>query len=140
MNGLSRAIALASEAHKNQQDKQGAPYILHPLRVMMALRNDGLNEIHQIIGVLHDVVEDTDVTLKELRREFGNGVSASVDALTRKPGANYLEHIRAMRGWTVAVEVKKRDLADNADFRRFFHGAAYSRYAKAMGILLGHVD
>ena len=140
MNYLSRAIALASEAHKHQQDKQGAPYILHPLRVMMALRNDGLAEVFQVVGVLHDIVEDTSVVIGEIQMDFGEVVARSVRALTRVPGEDYLDHIRAMRKYPIAAEVKKRDLADNADFRRFFHGVAYSKYAKAMGILLGQVE
>lgn len=140
MNDLAKAIAIASKAHEHQQDKQGAPYILHPLRVMLALRNDGLSEIHQIVGVLHDVVEDTSITIEGIVFDFGITVGESVKALTRLHGTNYLDHIRAMRSYPIAVEVKKRDLTDNTDFRRFFHGAGYERYAKAMGILLGQVD
>ena len=137
MTTLAEAIALASKAHKGQMDKQGAPYILHPLRIMLSLRDDGFSEIHQIVGVLHDVVEDTPVSLDEIKERFGDRVACAIELLTHEKGVNYFDYIRAIRKDPIATEVKKRDLTDNSDFRRFFVGVAYSKYAKAMGILMG---
>ncbi|MEZ4677527.1 MAG: hypothetical protein R2932_25260 [Caldilineaceae bacterium] len=63
MSTLAKAIAIAAQAHVDQVDKAGQPYILHPLRMMMQLDN----EAAQIVAMLHDVVEDTPITLDDLR-------------------------------------------------------------------------
>lgn len=140
MATLDRAIALAAKAHEGQTDKQGAPYILHPLRVMMACRADGLSDPHQIVAVLHDVIEDTDTKIEEIREAFGDTVADALDAVSRKSEVTYLGYIRAMRKYPIAVEVKKRDIIDNCDFRRFFYGVGYERMAKAMAILTGMAE
>ena len=137
---LAEAIALAAKAHKDQIDKQGEPYILHPLRVMMALKEDGYSEDYQIAGVLHDVVEDTPITVAYVRERFGPAVGDAVEALTHEKGCPYLDYVREIRKLPIATEVKKRDLTDNAYFRRFFHGVKYEKYAKAMAILMGQAD
>ena len=133
---LDAAIALAATAHAGQVDKQGAPYILHPLRVMMDLREDGFPEIYQIVGVLHDAIEDTDITIDEIRKNFGDRVAGALVLLTHGKGVPYLEYVQAITVDPIATEVKKRDLRDNTDFRRFFPGVDYTKYAKAMAILL----
>jgi len=66
MSNLHMAILLANECHKNQTDKAGEPYILHPLKVMMDMET--LDE--KIVAVLHDVVEDSDLTIKNLRENY----------------------------------------------------------------------
>ena len=77
-------------AHRGQRDKAGEPYILHPLRVMHAVC--GFHE--RMAAVLHDVVEDTSVTLDELRRRgFPQAVVAAIDALSRRAGEPYLAFI-----------------------------------------------
>lgn len=82
MSTLERAIVIASLAHAKQADKAGAPYILHPLRVMLSVRG----EEERIAAVLHDVVEDTPWTLEALREQgFSDAVVSAVDALTRRP-------------------------------------------------------
>lgn len=134
---LSKAIALASEAHKNQFDKQGEPYILHPIRVMMSLRQDGFPPLYQAVGVLHDVVEDTSITIQQIEAEFGKLVSVPLEFLTHQEHVTYFQYIRNIRDNPIALEVKKRDIIDNADFRRFFQKVKYDKYAKAMGILMG---
>lgn len=68
---LNKAIIIAARAHEGQVDKAGAPYILHPLRVMLSLED----ETERICGVLHDVIEDSFLTIEDLRREgFGEEV------------------------------------------------------------------
>src|SRR5215510_8949853 len=85
MPGLEDAIALAVEAHRGQTRPDGSPYVLHPLRVMLALGD----ETDRVAGVLH-VVEDTPVTLDELRRRgYGEEVVEAVDRLTRRAGESY---------------------------------------------------
>ena len=83
MSGLAYAIKFAAAAHEDQVDKSGAPYILHPLRIMMRLREAGFAEAYLIAAVLHDVVEDTPVTMEDIQAHFSKRVSLAVLALTR---------------------------------------------------------
>jgi len=90
MSTLEKAIRIAAQAHEGQRDKAGAPYILHPLRVMMKMAT----EAEQITAVLHDVVEDTDWTMERLRQEgFLGEILAALDCLTRKNGEEYEKFI-----------------------------------------------
>jgi len=82
---LESAIQLAVIAHKGQKDQAGEAYILHPLRVLFAVRERGSTEEEQIAAVLHDVVEDTIITLRGIAYEFGPEVSRLVNAVTRRP-------------------------------------------------------
>jgi (p)ppGpp synthase/HD superfamily hydrolase len=112
---LEKAIQCAVKAHAGQKDKAGAPYILHPLRIMMKMENqDGM-----IAAMLHDVVEDSSVTLADLRAEgFSEEVIAAVDHLTRREGETYEIFINRLRHNPLAVKVKLADLEDNMDIRR----------------------
>lgn len=112
---LQRAIEIAVEAHRDQVDKAGAPYVLHPLRLMLRVSgNDAM-----IAAVLHDVVEDTDWTIDRLRREgFSETVLAAIDCLTRRDGETYEEFIERAAVNPVARRVKLADLEDNMDIRR----------------------
>ena len=112
---LDKAIQCAVKAHAGQKDKAGAPYILHPLRIMMKMENqDGM-----IAAMLHDVVEDSSVTLADLRAEgFSEEVIAAVDHLTRREGEAYEIFINRLRHNPLAVKVKLADLEDNMDIRR----------------------
>ena len=113
--GLAEAIALAATAHVNQKDKAGAPYILHPLRMMQSLTA----EDERIAAVLHDVVEDTDLTLDDLRqRGFTESVVSAVDALTKRDGEAYDQFIERARQHPVARRVKLADIEDNLDLLR----------------------
>ena len=77
---LNHAIILATEAHKDQVDRGGQPYIFHPLRVMLSVSS--IEE--KIVAVLHDVVEDTDVTLEEISSNFGWEIKDAVDSVSRR--------------------------------------------------------
>lgn len=86
MSTLERAIAVAARAHEGQYDKGGAAYILHPLRVMMRVSTPE----QRIVAVLHDVLEDTPLTLSDLAREgFPLKILAAVLALSRREGESY---------------------------------------------------
>ena len=112
---LERAIAIAAAAHEGQVDKAGAPYILHPLRMMLAVATPAA----RMVAVLHDVVEDTSVTLEQLREEgFPDSVVEAVDALTKRDSENYEAFIRRVAPIPIAREVKLADLRDNADLSR----------------------
>ncbi|HMP73547.1 MAG TPA: GTP pyrophosphokinase [Kiritimatiellia bacterium] len=107
---IEQAILLAVEAHRGQTDLSGQPYILHPLRVMMGVSG----EHEQIAGVLHDVVEDTSVTLADLRSMgFPEAAVNAVDCLTKRDGEAYEEYLSRVEGNPVARAVKLADLADN---------------------------
>jgi (p)ppGpp synthase/HD superfamily hydrolase len=115
-NILERAILLAVQAHAGQTDKAGAPYILHPLRVMLKLQA----ATEMITGVLHDVLEDTPSTLADLRREgFAEEILAALDCLTRRPGESYEDFILRVAGNPLARKVKLADLEDNLNILRF---------------------
>ena len=115
MANLEEAIGIAVEAHRGQTDRAGAPYILHPLRMMFAVQTDA----ERMAAVLHDVVEDTDWTLDALReRGFPEQVVAAVDNLTRREGESYEEFVRRAAMHPVARRVKVADLEDNMDVRR----------------------
>ncbi|WP_431048195.1 HD domain-containing protein [Roseateles sp. L2-2] len=115
MSTLERAIQIAAQAHAGQLDKGGQPYILHPLRVMLRVQS----EEARIAGVLHDVVEDTDVTLANLQAEgFSEAVLSAVDALTKRPGESRLQAAERAAADPVAREVKLADNAENMDLSR----------------------
>lgn len=115
MATLERAIALAAAAHAGQVDKAGAPYILHPLRLLLAV--DTPEE--RIVAVLHDVVEDTPWTLEGLRAEgFTREVVDAVEALTKRTGECYEAFIDRVAANPLARQVKRADLTDNLDLGR----------------------
>jgi (p)ppGpp synthase/HD superfamily hydrolase len=112
---LERAISIAAEAHAGQRDKAGEPYILHPLRVMLAVKTPE----EQMAAALHDVVEDTPLTVEQLR-DFGfpDAVVDAVDALTRREGEDYFDFVRRAAANPVARPVKLADLRDNLKLSR----------------------
>ncbi len=115
MSLLEQAIAIAVEAHRGQTDRAGRPYILHPLRMMSRMQTDE----ERIVAVLHDVVEDTDWTLEQLREAgFSERVTGAVDALTRREGETYEDFVGRAQRDALARRVKLADLEDNLDLRR----------------------
>jgi (p)ppGpp synthase/HD superfamily hydrolase len=115
MATLERAILIAAQAHLGQRDKAGAPYILHPLRMMMRMES----EPAMIAAVLHDVVEDSEWTLEQLRGEgFSEDVLQAVDCLTSREGETYDEFIARVRASAIARRVKIADLEDNMNVKR----------------------
>jgi (p)ppGpp synthase/HD superfamily hydrolase len=112
---LERAIAIALEAHAGQTDKAGAPYILHPLRLMDRMTDPAA----QMAAVLHDVVEDSDWTLEALRKEgFPDEVIDAVEGLTHRDGETYMAFIERAAQHPIARVVKQADLEDNLEVRR----------------------
>lgn len=115
---LNKAIEMAAKAHAGQLDKGGKPYILHPLRVMMNFCDDN-DEAAQICAILHDVVEDTSITLDDLRKEgFSGEVIAALDCLTKREDESYDDFINRILTNELACKVKNGDLADNMDLTR----------------------
>lgn len=115
MATLERAIEIAASAHSGQTDKAGKPYILHPLRVM--LRVSSMEE--RIVAVLHDVVEDTAVTLEQLAQEgFSQQIIEAVQALTKLPGESRIQAACRAKLNPIARTVKLADNAENMDLSR----------------------
>jgi len=115
---LNRAIEIVAKAHAGQVDKGGKPYIFHPLRVMMNFCAEK-DEATQICAILHDVVEDTNLTLDDLRAEgFSDEVIAALDCLTKRDGESYDDFINRILKNEIACKVKNGDLADNMDLTR----------------------
>jgi hypothetical protein len=112
---LGRAIRIAHEAHAGQVDKSGADYIGHPLRVMRAVETIDAKKV----AVLHDVVEDTPVTIEQLRAEgFSEEILAAVDAVTKRKGETLAESMERVVGIPLARTVKLADVADNSNPNR----------------------
>ncbi len=112
---LQRALEIAIEAHEGQCDKAGRPYIEHPLRVMAM----GGSDEERIVGVLHDVIEDSAWTLQMLADEgFPPEILDAVDALSRRPEETYERFIGRVARNRLAATVKLNDLTDNMDIRR----------------------
>ena len=80
---VERAIEMATKAHEGQKRKSGDNYIVHPIAVMQILESWGMDEDTIIAGVLHDTVEDTELTLDDIRNEFGETVAFLVDGVTK---------------------------------------------------------
>ncbi|MCC7410337.1 MAG: HD domain-containing protein [Gammaproteobacteria bacterium] len=115
MSTLERAIEIAAQAHAGQRDKGGEPYVLHPLRVMLRMAT----EEERIVAVLHDVVEDSEVTLDRLRSEgFSAAVVAAIEALTKHPGEDRLQAAARAARNPLARTVKLADNAENSDLSR----------------------
>ena len=116
MSTLKKAIEIATEAHQGQFDKAGRDYIGHPLRVMEM----GKTEEEKIVGVLHDVIEDTDWTFEKLAEEgFSDEVIAALRCVTKiSENENYDDFIDRVKKNPLAVAVKINDLTDNMDIRR----------------------
>jgi (p)ppGpp synthase/HD superfamily hydrolase len=112
---LYEAMLIAQEAHRNQTDKNGAPYFGHLFRVM----NMGTTLDEKICGVLHDLLEDTDWTELDLKSKgFPSYIVDALIALTKKEGESYDEFIERVSKNKLAVKVKINDLTDNLDIKR----------------------
>jgi (p)ppGpp synthase/HD superfamily hydrolase len=115
MATIEKALEIAARAHAGQVDKEGLPYILHPLRVMAAV--EGLET--KIVAVLHDVIEDTPVTADDLRREgFAEPIVASVLLVTHRKDEPYADYVIRCKGDDAARRVKLADLEDNSRLSR----------------------
>lgn len=115
MSILDKAILIAAKAHLNQTDKGGKPYILHCLRVMFSMET----EEEMITAVLHDTIEDTDISIDDLRKEgISEDILTALQLLTHDEGMSYEDYIMAIKSNRLAKKVKLADLKDNANIFR----------------------
>ena len=111
---VASAEALARKCFVNAVDKAGAPYIGHCERVAGRLEEPE----YKVIGWLHDVVEDTDITIDEIRRDFGADTADAVDAVTHRQDESWADYIERVKANPVAKAVKISDLIDNSNLSR----------------------
>ena len=114
---IQAAKALATGAHAGQTDKAGLPYITHPERVASRLSTAEA----QVVGWLHDTVEDTSITVQEIESQFGPETAAAVDAISRRDGEAWSDYIDRVAANPVARQVKISDLIDNSNLSRIPH-------------------
>jgi len=116
MSTMERAIAIAAEAHAGQVDKAGAPYVLHPLRMMLRMASND----ERIVAVLHDVCEDCPGwTMERLRSEgFPEHLIEALRSVTKRDGEDYEDFVRRAAANRIGRRVKLADLHDNCDLSR----------------------
>jgi GTP diphosphokinase / guanosine-3',5'-bis(diphosphate) 3'-diphosphatase len=118
MATLEKAIQISAQAHENQFDKAGQPYILHPIRVMLRVQSTA----ERITAVLHDVVEDTEITIDDLAQAgFSAEILEAIDALTKRKGETRLEAAARAASNPIARIVKLADNTENMDLSRIEH-------------------
>ena len=110
-----KALKISFDAHKNQVDKSGMPYVYHPFHLAEQM-ND---ELSTCVALLHDVVEDTDITLDDLKSKgFPDAAIEALSLMTHNDDVPYLDYVRAMKDNPIARKVKLADLAHNSDLTR----------------------
>ena len=112
---LIKAFLLCMVKHWKQKDKAGKRYVWHPIHVMINVK--GYNE--KIVALLHDIVEDTEVTVPDLKNlKFSKEVIEAVDVVTKKKDQEYFSYLKSIRDNSIAKKVKIEDLKHNSDLKR----------------------
>lgn len=110
-----KALKLCFEAHKEQIDKSGMPYAFHPFHLAEQMQD----EESTIVALLHDVIEDTDYTLDDLRKVgFDDSVLAAINLMTHEDGVPYMDYVEQIKTNPIAKTVKLADLRHNSDMTR----------------------
>ena len=110
-----KALALCFDAHKEQVDKSGLPYVFHPFHLAEQMQTEETT----IVALLHDVVEDSDYTLQDLEKKgFSKAVVDAVALMTHADGVKYMDYVRAIKENPIAKAVKLADLRHNSDLSR----------------------
>ena len=109
-----KALKISFEAHKNQLDKSGMPYVFHPFHLAEQMDD----EYSCCAALLHDVVEDTSVSLVSLALAFPAEVVQAVELLTHEDDVSYEDYVRQIKTDPIALKVKLADLEHNSDLSR----------------------
>ena len=134
-----KALRMCFDAHKEQEDKSGLPYVFHPFHLAEQMQD----ETTTIVALLHDVVEDTDYTLEKLKKEgFGDVVIDALALLTHDDDTPYMDYVARIKENPVAKAVKLADLAHNSDLSRMDAidekvMERYRNYQEAIALLKG---
>ena len=131
-----KAMIIAYNAHQNQFDKANIPYIYHPIHIAEQMNT----ELECIVALLHDVVEDTDITLNDLEKEFPQEVIDLLKILTHDKKIDYIEYIKKVKTNPIATKIKIADLKHNSDITRLENITPtdlkrIEKYKKALEIL-----
>ena len=131
-----KAMIIAYKAHQNQFDKANIPYIYHPIHIAEQMDT----ELECIVALLHDVVEDTDITLNDLEKEFPQEVIDLLKILTHDKKIDYIEYIEKVKTNPIATKIKIADLKHNSDITRLENITPtdlkrIEKYKKALEIL-----
>ena len=110
---LGKCIEFIKEKHKNQTRKQGTPYYLHPVEVSNILKEKGFSLEYQIVGLFHDLLEDTDATVEEIRELSNDRVAYAVLLLTKEEEYDMSEYIGRIKENDMAKMVKLADRIHN---------------------------
>lgn len=132
-----KAMKLCFQAHKEQADKSGIPYVFHPIHLAEQMKDEDTT----IVALLHDVVEDTEYTIEDLAAMgFNDNVIAAIKLMTHADGVPYMDYVVKIKDNPIAKVVKLADLAHNSDISRMdiIDETAKERvekYAKAIALL-----
>lgn len=131
-----KAMVIAYNAHMNQFDRAGVPYIYHPIHLAEQMDS----EIECIVALLHDVVEDTDITFEELEKEFPYEAIEALKLLTHDKTVDYMDYVKELQSNPIARKVKLADLIHNSDETRLDSvsekdKARHLKYKKAINLL-----
>ena len=114
-DNTKKALKLCFEAHKNQTDKSGMPYVFHPFHLAEQMETEETT----IVALLHDVVEDTDYTIEDLiAMGFSKAVTDAIALMTHDDDTEYMDYVRAIKDNPIAKAVKLDDLNHNSDTTR----------------------
>lgn len=132
-----KAMIIAYNAHHGQVDKSGVPYIFHPIHVAEQMET----EEECIVALLHDTVEDTNITFEVLEKEFSATVIEALKLLTHDKSIDYFDYVRKLKSNPIAKKVKLADLYHNSDITRMENPTEKDwkrkeKYHKAILILL----
>ena len=133
------ALNLCFEAHKEQRDKSGMPYVFHPFH----LAEQMTDEKTTVVALLHDLIEDTEYTLEDLRNlGFDNEIIEAIGLMTHEDGVLYMDYVAEIKENPIAKAVKLADLRHNSDMTRFdvitpYDEVRAEKYRKAIELLEG---
>lgn len=139
---LHLAKDIATQAHAGQVDRSGVPYINHPKKVASLVKTDE----EKTVAWLHDVVEDTDITLNDLKAKgFADSIIEAISFMTHDSNVDYFDYVRNIKKNKLALAVKKADLTHNMDISRIKNPTKHdyerlNKYEKAIEILTHEED
>ena len=131
------ALKLCFEAHKDQIDKSGMPYVFHPFHLAEQMKDEKTT----VVALLHDVVEDTEYTLDDLKNMgFSEDILSAIALMTHDDSVPYMEYVAQIKADPIAKAVKLADLRHNSDLSRLDKVTSYDleraeKYKKAIELL-----
>ena len=137
-----KAMKIAYDAHKGQFDKNGIPYIYHPIHLAEQMNDENTT----CVALLHDVVEDTEITFEDLEKEgFTDEILEALKLMTHDDAVPYLEYVREIKKNSIATAVKLADLKHNSDLTRLDvvdekAKERVEKYKKAIEILISMTE